>query len=393
MTAEMKSNDKKIIAKMMSGRTGKMKPYIAVLLVSVGKENFENEALKSAIKMINQEFKGCCIAVADTLQRYNIATEKNISSEQAYQESLQKGDEWLERYSDYFANTLEIPYEIIRWDSLILSPEFKEKETVRASTFKNNLTLTQSMDHSIEEYGERLQKRFGQEEFLKRQTFHKENCFSYLQEECIAISLLPQVIDLADDQTPFTIVYPGKSTAILTANREIHLKAEFNDQIELYKDYLNWLPYRFNKVKAHNSDELSKAKHIKGREQCAKSNISEAQQIDYVNSLIQAQIFSLQKTLDDSSIYEFNSYVLEILLGQNQHFHEIESRNFVISQSFPSKSLAYIFSTQMFAAFSTLEKKVANQCKANIVRILKRMNSNLESQFLGNLSEITEITA
>lgn len=78
MKKQSRNDDRRLVAKLTSGRAGQMKSYVAILLVSVGKENFEEDAILSAVNMINHEFDACCIVVADTLQRYNIATEKEI---------------------------------------------------------------------------------------------------------------------------------------------------------------------------------------------------------------------------------------------------------------------------------------------------------------------------
>ena len=377
MTIQHMTNDNRLVSKLMSGRTGQMKQYIAILLVSVGKENFEGEKLKAAIKMINQEFQGCCIAIADTLQRYNIATEKQISAQEAYDESLAKGDQWLEKYESYFANTLNIPYEIIRWDSLISIPDFARKEKKFSDTIESNSELRQAMESSIGEYGERLQKRLGEEQFKQILLQHEKHCFSYLQEECIAISFLPQQIKLADKYTPSTIIYPGKSTAILTANWELLIKREFHHQVVQYGDFLNWLTYRFNKVK---NCALTQSLKIDECEAPRKEKLDYSEKINYVNQLSEAQLYAIHNMLDDKSLYEFNSSLLNYLLEKNT----LLSGKPIIDTlddgpQFSSHMLAYVFSEQMRAVFSTLEREIANQCKANIVRILKRTNEPLSA--------------
>ena len=121
--------EKKLSAKLTAGRSGNLYAYSAILLVSVGKQNFEDEAIRSAIQMINIEFPECCIVMADTLQRYNIATESNVSVEEAYNISLQVGDEWLKRYEEFFISHFTVPYSIVRWDSIIYDSLFKEAES------------------------------------------------------------------------------------------------------------------------------------------------------------------------------------------------------------------------------------------------------------------------
>lgn len=363
-------NDKKLIAKLMSGRTGQMKSYIAILLVSVGKENFEDEALKSALKMINQEFKGCCITIADTLQRYNIATENHISAQSAYHDSLQNGDKWLEKYKPCFEEILEIPYEIMRWDTLISSPDFIIKENSFSLAINHISKLQQAMNHSIDEYGERLKKRLGENEFNAIFLQHKEHCFSYLKEECIAITLLPKHITLAESENmPIAIVYPGKSTSILNMNRELFIQTEFSKQMTQHQDYLNWLVYRFNRVNTHDLIQQGK----KAQFEADKKNVfSNAEQIDYINNLSEAQVYSIYHSLNDASILAFNTHVLDYLLGSKK-LTDDSLQAFIDNQSYLSPHLlAYIFSTQILALLNKLEPHISNQCKANIVRILKR---------------------
>lgn len=245
--------DREVVAKLMSGRTGQMKSYVAILLVSVGKENFERKAIKAAIKMINQEFKGCCIVVADALQRFNFATIKDITDEQAYHQSLAEGDAWLERYNSYFIAMFSIPYEILRWDSLITDSDFEQKEKKFSLCIQKYPLLAQAMEKSIEEYGCRLRKRLSNAYFNEIFQQHKKNCFSYLKEECVALTLLPKNIKLTQNKTtPLVIVYPGKSTSVLTENYEFFIKNEFQEIVERHNDFLNWIPYRFNKIKHYD---------------------------------------------------------------------------------------------------------------------------------------------
>lgn len=368
-------NDKTVVAKLMSGRTGKMKSYVAILLVSIGKENFEEGSLESAINMINQEFNSCCIAIADTLQRFNIATEAGIAADEAYKESLNRGDDWLSRYKDFFDEAFDIPYEVLRWDTLITHPKFPEKESLFLSVFEKKSSFLNAMNESIEEYGKRVEKRLNPSQMAEGMECHKKNCYSYLQEECVAISLLPEVIKLIDDKTPATIVYPGRPTAILTENRNYFLKNEFYSMIEQYEDYMNWLPYRFNKIKYKKDKSLSSVNCEEKITQKKEKDLN-LNRIDYINHLAESQLYSLHEFLDEESIYEFNDYILDFLLEHNLFFSTQISIVVSKNQEISPKSLAYIFSKQMTAMFSVVDKKIANQCKANIIRIVKRMKSN-----------------
>ncbi|WP_133131439.1 hypothetical protein [Legionella yabuuchiae] len=372
-------NDKVVVAKLMSGRTGKMKSYVAILLVSIGKENFEEDALEAAVNMINQEFNSCCIAIADTLQRFNIATETGITPDEAYKESLKRGDEWLSRYKDFIDEAFDIPYEVLRWDTLITHPKFQEKESHFMSVFEKDSSFLKAMNESIEEYGKRVEKRLNPSHLIEGMEYHKKNCYSYLQEECVAISLLPEAIKLIGDDTPATIVYPGRPTAILTENHNSFLKKEFHPIIDQYEDYMNWLPYRFNKIK-YKTDESLSSVNCEDNSIPKKDKDLDSSRIDYINYLTETQLYSLHELLDEDSIYEFNDYILGFLLEHNLFFSAQSSILVSKNQEISPKSLAYIFSKQITAMFLVVDKKTANQCKANIIRIVKRMKSNKITQ-------------
>ncbi len=365
--------DLKLISKLTAARALKMKSYIAILLVSVGNENFEGEAIAAAVKMINQEFKACCIVIADTLQRHNIATEKEINEEDAYKESLVKGDEWLKRNEIYFQNILKIPYEIIRWDCLINDMDFLKKEKLFSAYIKENKSFLNAMNHSIDEYGMRLIKHLGDEHFNRIGAQHKSSCFAYLKEECIAISIIPKKIYFnKNESAPLVIVYPGKSTLILTANRDVFIANEFHEMIQKNSDYLSWLPYRFKRIKKQDND-IQSTPSLRPINNLADKNSEKLflKQVDYINKLSEIQLSSITNLLDEKEIIEFKKYLLGFFMDKDL-FISVEKNLYGHNKLLSIKSLSYIFAVQLISMFQVLEEKFANKCKANIVRILKR---------------------
>ena len=373
MIENKSNNGKTLVSKLTSGRSGQMKSYVAILLVSVGKENFEAEAIESAVKMINQEFKACCIVVADTLQRYNIATEKSVSEKDAYEEALKKGDEWLVRYNSYFLNNFKIPFEIVRWDSLISDDDFIQQEKKFSCCIEANEVLSNAMRESIDEYGKRLFKNMGESYFKQIESQHEKNCFSYLKEECVAITLLPKkIFTYSSDFSPLVIVYPGKSTSILTENRNTFILDEYDEIIRSYGDYLNWISYRFNRLKQHEVDAVSKIlpAKLKINDADLKSEEFGLKQVSYINSISEAQLEFFSGVFDAQSLFEFKKHLLAFFLEDNSFYLDEELLCGLLS----IKSTAYIFHKQLMLMFNRLEKKLSNQCKANMVRILKREN-------------------
>lgn len=360
---------KLLVAKLTSGRTGHMKSYVAIFLVSVGKENFEEEAIESAIKMINKEFKACCIVVADTLQRHNIATEKEIPHTEAYDEALVQGDKWIQRNMPCFINNFTIPYEIIRWDSLINDPSFAQKEKKFASHITEHASFSTAMHESINEYGKRLLKHLGEAHFERIKNNHESSCYSYLKEECIALTILPKKISFNEQGlSPCAIVYPGKSTSILTENYEAFIKNEFDEIIQNYCDFLKWLPYRFTRIKKHVDDSHMRLSSEASTDSIKIQNkLSVLKQIDFINNLAEAQLASVEKIFKNNNLINFQKYLLDYFLNSKSFSFEREPLD-----SLSIQSLAHIFGTQLTAMFNILEEKYSNKCKANMIRILKR---------------------
>ncbi len=356
--------DPGLISKLTSNRTGKMKDYVAIYLVSVGKDNFENNAVEAAIKMINEEFKECYIIIADTLQRHNIFTENDVSHKIAYEQALENGDKWIKKYSEIFKQFLSIPYCIIRWDNLINNYEFEAKKSFFSSYIKESVILSTAMGESIAEYGNRLRKRIGEEYFQKITYKHKENCFDYLQEECVVISILPKLIDVKS-HPPYVIVYPGKSTEILNANREIFIKNEYANMLENYNDFLDWVPFRFNKVKTDKKSHVIKLDNVDYI-----NYLEDLKKIQIINEIAEKQLKLIGDILDEESLFKFKNILLEnLLINKENTFFDIK---IFFNNPMSTEYLADIFTKQLLTTFSIIEKKLANKCKANIIKILKK---------------------
>lgn len=372
---------KTIVSKLTSDRSGKMSTYVAILLVSVGKDNFEDNAIRSAIKMIDNEFQCCYIVVADTLQRYNIEVEKEISSELAYSVALSNGDDWINRYKSYFDDTFTIPYSILRWDELISDPDFIQREAKFYEHIKSSLSLSQAMKESIDEYGDRLRKHLGDDHYKKILDQHERGCFSYLKEECAAIALLPKKTSSNYLLFPPVIVYPGKATKILIENREILIKEEFGSLMEMHSDFLNWVPYRFNKVsdvqkntkselKTDNSSLLdlykSKINSVKFKEE-----ISYLQKVQFAIGISESQLNFTLNAIGRDRVVEFKQYLLEYLLSDDFDVLS-KNRTSFVENAFSTMDLAWLCARQLMLIFSSFDKKYLNKCKANIIRILKK---------------------
>lgn len=229
------------------------------------------------------------------------------------------------------------------------------------------------MQDSIDEYGKRLLKNLGEKHFQRIFISHENSCFLYLKEECAALTLLPKKISFNKNEIrPCAIVYPGKSTSILTANHNFFIKEEFKDVIEKYSDFLNWLSYRFIRIK---KDKDSNSTISNDQKKPITINMdydsSILNKVALINKMAEIQLESVENLLESTVIRDFKYCLLHFFL--NNIGYSLEQRSLPLNAAeFSPESLAHIVGVQLSAIFNTLDKKLSNKCKANIVRILKR---------------------
>src|ERR1700722_18928644 len=84
-----------------------------IMPISIGQRIHEGEKLSAAIKLINSNFKACCLLVDDSIQRYTMKITHDTDINYLHQIALKEGSAWLERNLNTL-NLLTIPHDIKR---------------------------------------------------------------------------------------------------------------------------------------------------------------------------------------------------------------------------------------------------------------------------------------
>ena len=211
-----------------------------IYLVSVGKEKFEYKWVERFVNFGREiKPKKISIVVADTLQRFNIEVDENVTSVQAFHEASKRGHEWVNKYKPLFSNfkTSNIDYEFVYWETLKKDKDFEhylneiKKLDEKDSDFRTALAI------SSKEYANRPSRVISGDICQKTEN----NSRQFLIEEC-AVFLV-----LAKDKDNLAIVYPGAVTNILDYAIK-HINKNYRDE----KNYFHWLdlkPTKINKKK------------------------------------------------------------------------------------------------------------------------------------------------
>ncbi|HEY2567201.1 MAG TPA: hypothetical protein VGH95_05820 [Candidatus Aquirickettsiella sp.] len=207
-------------------------------LVSVGTKKFEDkwvERLDNFAKEIKPQ--KVLIIVADSLQRFNIEIEENLSQAEAFQESIKRGQQWVQKYKPYFS-TLEVAHEFIFWENLKEDKNYQEyfreiMEWNESETFKQ--LLLESAEAYINRFNRTLYESRAIEQSIK-----------FLNEESAVIRVL------AKDTNTIGIFYPGAPLKIF--NYIIEYANKSRTQSPFF--YTELIPTKIKKKRKDNKPNL-----------------------------------------------------------------------------------------------------------------------------------------
>lgn len=176
----------KPVFKCLESYKEKFKNSKCLLTVSIGQEAHEDGKFSATIDLVNKSFESCVLGVNDILQRYTIAIHEDQSAKDFYNISAIEGNKWLIR-NKIFYSKFDIPFEIIRWEKWLSSPELEDKKQLILKTMETDTEYKNAFSATIDEFLRR---------FLKRSNVEKDRiktvsqlCLDYLVEECAAMCL------------------------------------------------------------------------------------------------------------------------------------------------------------------------------------------------------------
>ncbi|WP_342146981.1 hypothetical protein [Rickettsiella endosymbiont of Aleochara curtula] len=209
-----------------------------IYLVSVGKEKFEKKWVERFVNFIKEiKPKKTIIVVADSLQRFNIEVDENMSEIAALQESKNRGEKWVEKYKSYFS-TPEINYEFTHWDTLKEDVDFEQYLGEIISLSTQHTEFKEALLDSSKEYTERP-SRINSNHVSDQKKAESKSC-DFLQEECAVFQIL------AKEKDNIAIVYPGAATKVL-AFSIAHINKNYRADNSFY-----WLHMRATKERKKN---------------------------------------------------------------------------------------------------------------------------------------------
>ena len=223
---------KMLVVKLSQERQEKIRQATdVVLLVSVGTDNFNEEALAAQIKSLKSLRDSCDVLVADELQWFNLSGENNnLSDEAAQKRALKQGDEWVNTSEDIIKKN---NFTITRWKHWISHEKFNTYKQKISEALATNTLYEKSMIVSIEKYKNRIQKRKKEEGSQQALTLltSKENVGdyyrNYLIEECAVFMVMASQVKKGT-----VMVYPNKPQEVIEKTYELFIRPEYGDSLE-----------------------------------------------------------------------------------------------------------------------------------------------------------------
>lgn len=165
--------------------------------ISLGSHNHERPAYSAVVDWVTGKFDQCVIDLSDTLHAYTHMLDHDISLEEAIEHTYQEGTKWLERHQDLL-DKLNMPYEIRRWDSLRLHPDFERLREEFYTVFQNNIAFRAAVSRDVRKF---LERKYGSQFHIMPR--HINLCISYLMNELAGHTILFR-------DFPCATVYPGR---------------------------------------------------------------------------------------------------------------------------------------------------------------------------------------
>ena len=206
----------------------------AMILVSVGIENFNKDGTRALLQYARSipGMSSITFAVADTLQRYNLAaTVEGATPESKKDEAAAAGSAWItaaqsideELSKEYVARQIyfkatDAPETLyVRWDAWLEPGKYAEAaKKVEELKRENPTRFENAMQSSVDEYASRRERKQKKAVAVSPtpaeiETF-KKNCYDYLIEEITAMFLWPETKGISNCNF---IIYPGEITEIM----------------------------------------------------------------------------------------------------------------------------------------------------------------------------------
>lgn len=179
---------------------------IARLQVSVGQDYHEGEKMSATADWCTPRFDRVMVCVNDTLQRFNMMFEEDLSEQDAYLKSQQQGREWVDRNIDKFAGVGHL--EVKRWESWKKDTHFGDTLKSVKQLYEANSEFQTAIDDNIVNIWDRRGKVNPSLYNESRRDEFNDLSRKYLLEEIAVFSLMYEQQEAID-------IYPG--TAIFAA--------------------------------------------------------------------------------------------------------------------------------------------------------------------------------
>ncbi len=160
------------------------------------------------------------------LKRHYIQIKESLTEEEANKKSKEVGQEWANDNKNFISN-LEIPYELVTWQSLVEDEEFKEKHLKTLDDYQNDPVFKKIVDEVAGNYAKKFYKNAKESNIKTTYDDFFDASKKYLIEES---TIAHKLVKMGDFQA-----YPGRSNPAVS----YIYKKYFGES-----DPLPWVRYR-----------------------------------------------------------------------------------------------------------------------------------------------------
>lgn len=190
------------------------------LQISVGQSKQTGEKFVATLEWATQRFQSTTICVNDTLQRFNLMHDLNLTEDAARKRSIFEGDRWLEKNFPKGSQNAAI----IRWDAWTTRTDFPSQLDIINTLYKECDSFRAAVQKEIEDFA--LRKKGP-----KHNNFYNL-CRQFLIEETAAFAMMireQEAVDIYPGTTllPLRMIQEGEIAEVNFGNRSHFTRIDF----------------------------------------------------------------------------------------------------------------------------------------------------------------------
>lgn len=161
--------------------------------ISLDNKRYYGDYFFSILQWAQERFHEITIIICDTLQRYNVMHDENLTEKEAFDVSRNLGKQWISQ-NQFNLQSLKIKPVIYHWDHwLAYKDEFEQNKNILHDLYDSNIYFKYECDKIFEIILNQFRKKYKDKAIIKEDIIHKVIKPYFFEETAVTAIFLPKL--------------------------------------------------------------------------------------------------------------------------------------------------------------------------------------------------------